>query len=127
MELKVGIEHVKHGMVILSPVGSIDTNTCELLGKEIKKALKRSVTTLVLDMAGVDFITSRGVGLIVKTKASLTQKNQDLAVMNIQPQVKKVFEIMHLVPTLNVFTGRDDLDSYLGSVQHKIVENKSES
>ncbi len=127
MELKVGIEHVKHGMVILSPFGSIDTTTCELLDKEINKVLKRSVTTLVLDMAEVDFVTSRGISTIAGTRAALIQKGGDLAIMNLQPQVQKAFEIMCLVPALNVFSGRDELDEYLGKVQRKIVENNVES
>lgn len=127
MDLKVGIEHVKRGMVIVSPVGSIDTTTCELLDKEIKKVLKRSVTTLVLDMAGVNFVTSRGVSTIAKTRASLVQRNGDLAIMNLQPQVQKAFEIMCLVPALNVFSGRDELDDYLGQVQRKIVDNNVDS
>ena len=127
MELKVGIEHIKHGMVILSPVGSIDSNTCELLDKQIKKALKRSVTTLVLNMAGVDFITSRGISTIAQTRASLMQKDGDLAIMNVQPQIKKAFEIVCLLPALNVFADRNELDEYLGKVQHKIKEDETES
>lgn len=126
MELKVGIEHIKRGMVILSPVGPIDSNTCELLENQIKKVLKRSVTTLVLDMAGVDFISSRGISTIAKTRESLTQKSGDLAIMNVQPQIKKAFEIVCLLPALNVFADRDELDEYLGKVQRKIVDNKVE-
>ena len=89
--------------------------------------MKRSVTTLVLDMAGVDFITSRGVGAIARTKNSLAVKNADLAMMNLQSQVRKVFDIMCLVPALNVFENREDLDEYLGKVQRKISEDEIES
>lgn len=127
MGLKIGIEHAKRKIVILSPAGSIDSETCELLEKQVKKVLKRSVTTLVLDMARVDFITSRGVSTIAKTKASLTHRNGDLAMMNLQPQVRKVFEIMCLLPALNVFESRDELDEYLGKVQRKITEKGTES
>ena len=127
MELKIGIERAKRGMVILSPAGSIDSNTCELLEEQVRKVLKRSVTTLVLDMTGVDFISSRGISTIAKTRASLTQKGGDLALMNVQPQIKKAFEILCLLPALNVFADRDELDEYLGKVQRKIVEAETES
>ena len=127
VDLKVGIEYIKRGMVILSPVGSIDTNTCALLDKEIKKVLKRSVTTLVLDMADVDFMTSRGVSTIARTREAVMQKGGDLAIMNLQPQVRKVFEIMCLLPVLNVFADRDELDEYLGKVQRKITEDETET
>ena len=85
------------------------------------------MTTLVLDMAGVVFITSRGVGAIARTKTLLAEKDGDLALMNLQSQVKKVFEIMCIVPALNVFESRDELDKYLGKVQRKITEDQTES
>jgi len=124
MGLTIGIERVKRSMVFLSLTGSIDTNTCEILEDQIKKVLKRSVTTLVLDMAGVDFISSRGVSTIARTRASLTQKGSDLALMNVQPQIRKAFEILCLLPALNVFADRDELDEYLGKVQRKIREKE---
>jgi anti-anti-sigma factor len=114
-------------MVILSPVGSIDSETCKLLEKEIRKVMKRSVKTLVLDMTGVDFVTSRGVGVIAKTKASLAEKGRSMAIIGLQPQVHKVFEIMCLIPALNVFADRDELDEYLGKIQRKIAEDKIEA
>jgi anti-anti-sigma factor len=78
-------------------------------------------------MAGVDFITSRGVSTIAKTKTSLTERGGDLALMNVQPQVRKAFEILCLLPELNVFADRDELDEYLGKVQRKIVGTETES
>ena len=125
MGLNIEIEHAKRGMVILSPAGSIDSQTCELLDRQIQKALKRSVTTLVLDMAGVDLITSRGIGLIARTKATLTQRGVDLAIMNLSPQIKKAFEIVCLLSTLNVFADRAELDEYLGKVQRKMTEENT--
>ena len=124
MRLTIGIERPKRGLVILSPVGSIDSNTCVILEDQIKKVLKRSVTTLVLDMTGVDFISSRGISTIAKTRGSLTQKDGDLALINVQPQIKKAFEILCLLPALNVFADRDELDAYLGKVQRKIREKE---
>ena len=124
MKLTIGIERAKRGLVIVSPVGSIDSNTCMILEDQIKKVLKRSVTTLVLNMAGVDFISSRGISTIAKTRESLMQKDGDLALINVQPQIQKAFEIVCLLPALNVFADRDELDAYLGKVQRKIREKE---
>ena len=127
MKLKIGIERAKRGMVFLLLAGSIDSNTCAMLEDQIKNVLKRSVTTLVLDMAGVDFISSRGVSTIAKTRASLTQRGGDLALMSVQPQIRKAFEILYLLPALNVFADRDELDEYLDKVQRKIREKEKTS
>jgi anti-anti-sigma factor len=125
--LRIGVERAIHGMVILSPVGSVDSETCELLEKEVKKVMRRSMRTLVLDMTGVDFVTSRGVGVIAKTKVSLAEKGRSMAIIGLQPQVRKVFEIMSLLPVLNVFADREELDEYLGKVQRQITEDQAES
>ena len=120
MPLTVKIIQPKPGAVTLSPVGSIDSNATRILETEISGALTEQVKTLVLDMSGVDFIASSGVGTIIKTKENLTRKAGDFAMINLQPQVKKAFEIMNLIPALNVFEDEKELDEYLAKVQQRI-------
>jgi anti-anti-sigma factor len=126
MGLNIRIRQTKPGVVTLSPVGLIDSNTYGLLDGEISRVLAEPVRTLVLDMAGVDFITSSGIGTIAKAKTSLSRKGGDLAMINLQPQVKKVFEIIRLLPALNVFESRAELDEYLGTIQRKMMGEEDE-
>ena len=105
----------------IAPVGSLDSQTYRLLDAEINGVLTESAEILVLDMAGVDFITSSGVGTITKATKTLNQRGADLAMINLQPQVEKVFEIMDLLPNLNVFENTEELDEYLGKVQRRIT------
>ncbi len=126
MKLKIRIRQTKPGIVTLSLFGPIDTETSSSLDKEIRRILAQANKTLVLDMAGVDYITSAGIGIIAKTKASLKKNNGDLAMINLQPQVEKVFEIMRLLPALNVFASQEELDEYLGKVQRKITGEEDE-
>jgi len=122
MPLTVKVIQAQPGRVTLSPVGPIDSNTYRLLDAEIRGVLNESINTLVLDMAGVDFITSSGIGTITKTRATITKKGGDFAMINLQPQVKKAFEIMNLLPTLNVFEDENELDEYLKKVQQRIID-----
>ena len=121
MELSIQISRMKPGVVSLSLIGPIDENSSPTLDKEICEVLAEPVEVLVLDMAGVDYITSAGVGIIVKTKTSLKRKGSDFAMINLQPQVKKVFEIIRLTPILDVFASKEELDEYLGKVQRNIT------
>jgi len=120
MELSIEISRMKPGVVTLSLIGPIDENSSPTLDKEICEALAEPVEILVLDMAGVDFITSSGVGIIVKAKTSLKRRGANLVIMNLQSQVEKVFEIIHLIPVLEVFESREELDEYLVKVQQNI-------
>ena len=86
--------------------------------------LVEPIKTLVLDMEGVAFISSAGVGLIAKAKTLLERKGADLATINLQPQISKVFEIMRLLPNLNVFESVRELDEYLDRVQKNILDQE---
>jgi anti-sigma B factor antagonist len=121
MNLNIRVSRTKPGVVTLSPIGTIDTETSSILDKEICSILTGATKTLVLDMAEVEYITSAGIGIIAKTKSSLKYKGGDLAMINLQPQIKKVFEIIRLLPVLNVFANNEELDEYLGKIQHRIT------
>ena len=73
-------------------------------------------------MKEVSFISSAGVGIIIKAQTTLRKKKGDLVMMNMQDQVKKVFEIIRMLPALNVFESVEELDAYLAKVQKRIVE-----
>jgi sigma-B regulation protein RsbU (phosphoserine phosphatase) len=88
---------------------------------KIHRLLAESVRTVVLDMTGVDFISSAGVGSLASAKTSLTNRGGELAMTNLQPQVAKVLEIMRLMPVLGVFKDQEELDEYLGRVQRRMT------
>jgi len=121
MKLKIQITQTRPGIVTVSPEGSIDANTSSTLESEVRRILAGNVKTLVLDMVGVDFISSV-IGAVTKAKVTLKRQGGDLAMINVQPQVKKVFEIMRLGPVLNVFESTQELDGYLEKIQERIVQ-----
>ena len=121
MKLKIRVKQTKPGIVTISPVGTIDTETSLTLDKEICRILSAATKTLVIDMEGVEYITSMGIGIIAKAKSSLSRNGGDIAIINLQPQVRKVFEIIRLLPTLNVFASLEELDEYLEKVQRRMI------
>ena len=122
MPLTVRVMQPKPGAVTLAPVGSVDSDTYRILETEISGVLTDAVNTLVLDLGAVGFISSAGIGAVIKARQSLTQRGADFAMINLQPQVNKAFEIMNLLPTLNVFESEEELDEYLAKVQQRIID-----
>lgn len=121
MKLTIAMRRAQSGAVTLTLRGSLDGDTCTLLDREVGKALTEPIGAMVLDMTGVDFVTSAGIGTIVKAKTSLARKEVDLAMIGVQPQVQKVFEIIRLLPMLKVFQCRAELDEYLGRIQRQMT------
>ena len=108
--------------VTLSVEGKINNETAGTLDQEIQQLLQSGMKSIVLDMVGVDFVSSAGIGVLLKAKASLTRSGGDLFMLNLQPQIQKAFDIMKLLPAMNVFASVQELDNYLAKVQQKIVE-----
>ena len=123
MAFTVRLEQRSSPAVTFVLSGKIDTEAAVKLDQEINRALAGPVRTAVFDMEGVSFIASAGVGVLVKAKATLTRKGGDVAMLHLQPQIKKVFEIIQLLPALNVFASVGELDEYLGAIQDRIVED----
>ena len=41
--------------------------------------------------------------------------------MKLKPQIKKVFEIIDALPSMNVFSGVQELDDYLDAMQQQAI------
>jgi len=121
MNLQIETRQTKPEVVTLVLQGPLDGETHQTLDGEIHRLLAASVRVVVLDMGGVDFISSAGVGALASAKTSLTRKGGQLAMTNLQPQVAKVLEIMRLVPVLGVFQDQQELDEYLGRIQRRMT------
>ena len=122
MALQIQCTKIKTHAATLILSGQINSDTAESLDREICRMINEGIQALVLDMKDVTFISSAGVGIIMKAKTSLSHINGELAIINFQPQVKKVFEIIQLLPSLNVFESVEELDQYLANIQKRIVE-----
>jgi anti-sigma B factor antagonist len=102
--------------------GEIDNNSSVALDKEISLMAGGPGNAVILDMEKVTFISSSGIGVIVKAQNMLKATGAELTMISLQPQVKRVFEIMQLTPLLNVFESREELDEYLLKIQNRIIE-----
>ena len=105
--------------------GQLDSDAAPALDKQIQKALGDGANIIILDMASLKMITSAGVGVVMKTQTSLAKRGGELMMLNMQPQIKKVFEIVRLLPTLQVFDNTQEMDNYLIKIQQRIQEDGS--
>lgn len=108
--------------VTLCLVGELDTTTSVQSDREIQTFVADGVKALVLDMTDLNFISSAGVGVILKAQDTLKKKGVELTLAHLQPQIKRVFEIMQLTPIINVCASQDELDEYLAKIQKRILE-----
>ncbi|HBD08654.1 MAG TPA: anti-sigma factor antagonist, partial [Syntrophobacteraceae bacterium] len=100
-------------------------HTYEVLEKRVEYVLQEGQAKhITLDMAGVEYISSMGVRVVLKTQKQLKQRGGTLSMMNLQPQIKKVFEIINALPSLQVFASIEELDNYLTEMQRQALKGK---
>src|SRR5215831_9743139 len=113
------------GFVTIRPAGSLDSNTYTDLQEHIAAVTQRKPGALVLDLKDLTHISSAGVRVLMAQKAMKAAKG-GFAIINLQPQIRKVFEIIMALPSSNVFESVADLDRYLAGIQKKVLGQNEE-
>ena len=44
--------------------------------------------------------------------------------INLQPQVQRVFEIIKALDGMNIFKGREEMDAYLADMQQQVLDGE---
>lgn len=117
MALKVKSNPRGPGVIVVSPIGSIDANTFNLFDEHMDDVLKQKPDVIIFDMEFADYISSSGIRVLLKTKKALKQTDGRMVFMKLQPQIQKVFDILKAIPTLKVFASIEELDNYLDTMQ----------
>jgi len=123
MPLKVSIEDRGEGTYTIRPEGSIDTNTFMTLQNELDPILEKS-KVIIFDMKNVNYVSSAGVGVVLLAEQTLKANNGKVLMVNLQPQIKKVFDIVKALPDQQVFSSLEEMDRYLKEVQRKVKEGE---
>ena len=108
------------GVFKVSPSGSLDSNTSPVLEKKINNLLDSAAKAIVFDLKDLAYITSAGIRVMIITKKAMEKRQGKFAVINPQPQVEKVFEIINAIPVFNIFKSVTELDRYLDEMQRSV-------
>ena len=122
MPLTVVSEQGAAGVHIVRPAGSLDSNTFPILEDHLAGLRKDGAAAFVFDLKDLTYISSAGVRVLLVAKKTMKAAGGDVALMNLQPQIRKVFDIIQALPSLNVFESVAELDRYLAGIQKKVRE-----
>ena len=112
------------GAVTVKLAGSLDTATAPELERQLAPVLSGTTKDLVFDLAQLKFISSAGLRIFSMARKSLKERGGQASFVNLQPQIKEVFEIMKALPGVAVFQSLAELDVYLARRQRAHEENQ---
>ena len=84
----------------LEVVGRLDTTTAPALDKTINEDLK-DVTGLILDMKGLEYISSAGLRVLLGAQKKL-QKVGFMKLLNVCDEVREIFEMTGFIDILTI-------------------------
>jgi anti-sigma B factor antagonist len=102
------IENQKEGISIFKLNGRLDSNTSPTLEKKLVSAIENGTRNMVIDFENLDYISSAGLRIILKTTKDLKRTEGNIVLCAMQDYVREVFEIAGFDTFLPIFSTVDE-------------------
>jgi anti-sigma B factor antagonist len=112
MELRTEVSEIA-GWTIVSIYGELDVATAPTLRERLIALVGEGSHKLILDLEGVDFLDSTGLGTIISALKRVRTHGGDMRLVGTQPRIKRLFDI----------TGLDKAVPLLPSLDAAIAES----
>ena len=89
-------EKLADTVTILSVKGFLDAHTFEELEKTINELFEEGNYKLVVDLSGLDYISSAGAGVFIGAIGTAQENEGNIILMKPSPNVKEVFDLLGL-------------------------------
>src|SRR5688572_32987828 len=123
MTLKIAVRET--GTPTITLVGRLDTNTAPELDKALDALLmKKGISRVVFDLEGLEYLSSAGIRCFVRARKILEPAGGRVAVVNPQPAVQKVLDIVKAIPPGGLFKNVAEFDAYLDEMQRKVRDGE---
>jgi len=120
MGLDIDIAEIGSGGRRVSLRGRLDTQTAPALEARLQPLLDSpTVAAALFDLAELEYIGSAGIRVLVKMRKALEARGGGVAVANLQPMVRQVFDIVKALPSIDVFSTDAELDAFIESMQRR--------
>ena len=126
MPLEINVEKKEGGAITLHLTGSLDSNTYTDLETRVNAILASSPKAIIFNLEKLNYISSMGLRVIFATKKKIEANKGVLMITNLQPQVKKVFDIVAALPNLNVFASVQEADDYFTAMQKREIDKEKD-
>ena len=126
MTLNIRTESTSAQRITLFVEGRLDASTFGEFDAEVPERLADVPDggTVVLDLQGLEYISSAGLRSFARIRKQMRTRRVQTLLLNPQPQVRKVFDIVKAVPVNEIFVTARELDEYLDRIQRSILQEE---
>lgn len=87
---------------VLTPVGALDLATQATFAEAVQRAFRREASSVVIDLAGVTFLASPGLAVLVEAQEHSMRTHKSLRVAAGNEAVKRSIELTGLAQILSL-------------------------
>jgi len=92
--IKIKLQRVNEKCLVLYLIGYIDIYNADVVQAKLGKVVEAGFTQLIFDCRQLNYLSSAPIGLIVQTLKNVKQRDGNLVLLNIQPRVFELFQIL---------------------------------
>jgi len=123
MSLKIFVDSSDPSTIALA--GRLDSTTAPELDAVLDRALRGGgKARMVFDLSQLEYISSAGIRCLIRARKAIEPGGGKVAVVNPQPAVRKVLDIVKAIPHGGIFKDTAELDEYLDAMQKKVRDGE---
>ena len=88
-------------MLTVYLIGDLNVKTSPYLEEELKKSID-GVKELILDFAGVEYISSAGLRVLLAMEKTMRRQNGKMKLLHVNPAVKEIIRLAGFLQVMNI-------------------------
>jgi anti-anti-sigma factor len=108
-------EETSGAVRVVAPVGRIDSSTSSELERVLMRCIADDARAILVDFAGVEYISSAGLSVLLKTASALRTRKRLLVLCSLGRSVREVFELAGFTAIFSIEPSRAAALARLGA------------
>ena len=101
----------------LEPTGMLDGAAAHDLKNQVLDVLRQGADGVLLNMAGITFMNSSGIGALVATLKAVREKDKQLYICGLTDQVRMIFELTKMDRVFTLYADVADFEAKVAAVE----------
>ncbi|TDX51176.1 SpoIIAA-like anti-anti-sigma regulatory factor [Orenia marismortui] len=112
--MKLSFKKINNSLIIRLE-GEFDLHTADHFKEKLEEKINDTIRNIILNLDGIKFIDSSGLGAILGTYKRITKTGGSLAMVKVTPQVERIFELSGILKIIKIYSSEEEaLDKILG-------------
>jgi anti-anti-sigma factor len=115
--IELSHDHMEEGIVLIRLSGNLDISGVQQISLKFTTLSSTQRKPCIVDLTGVDLITSMGVGMLLTNATTLRAEGKVMIILNPTPNVERVLRLASVGEVLPI---EQDLDSAVKRATQKL-------